>query len=184
VQALILHGWQGNADGHWQTWLAGRLRGHAQVSYPALPDPDDPQPDAWDAALDAELAALGGGAVVICHSLACALWLRAAVRGARAERVLLVAPPAPDSEFPEVARFFPTGADAQIVCAAARETRLVCSDDDPYCPAGAAGVYGGPLGIPVDLLPGAGHLNTDAGYGPWPGVEAWVRATAPAVAPR
>jgi hypothetical protein len=27
----------------------------------------------------------------------------------------------------------------------------------------------------VDLLPGAGHLNVEAGYGPWPSMEAWVR---------
>ena len=34
-------------------------------------------------------------------------------------------------------------------------------------------LYGAPLGIPVDVLPGAGHVNPDAGYGPWPAVEAW-----------
>ena len=66
----------------------------------------------------------------------------------------------------------------------ARETRLVCADDDPYCPGGAAAVYGEPLGLPVDLIPGGGHLNTDAGYGPWPGVEAWVRGAASTVTGR
>jgi predicted alpha/beta hydrolase family esterase len=34
-------------------------------------------------------------------------------------------------------------------------------------------VYGESLGIPVDALPGAGHINTEAGYGPWPQAEAW-----------
>jgi serine hydrolase len=34
-------------------------------------------------------------------------------------------------------------------------------------------MYGAPLGIPVDVLPGAGHVNPDAGFGPWPEVEAW-----------
>jgi predicted alpha/beta hydrolase family esterase len=183
VQVLILHGWQGNAEGHWQTWLAERLRGDADVRYPALPNPDDPRPEAWEAALRGELDALGPEPVVVCHSLACALWLRAAANGARADRVLLVAPPAPDSEFPEIARFFPTGADAPSVAGSASEVRLVCADDDPYCPGGAAAIYGEPLGLPIDLVSGGGHLNTDAGYGPWPGVEAWVRGTARAVAP-
>ena len=50
--------------------------------------------------------------------------------------------------------------------------RLVCSDNDPYCPEGAANLY---PGLPTDLLPGDGHINTDAGYGPWPAVEAWAR---------
>ena len=30
-----------------------------------------------------------------------------------------------------------------------------------------------PLELTVDLLPGAGHLNVEAGYGPWPEMEAW-----------
>jgi predicted alpha/beta hydrolase family esterase len=53
-----------------------------------------------------------------------------------------------------------------------RERRLVCSDDDPYC-ASAAGVYGTRLDVPIDLLPGAGHINPDAGFGPWPAVLDW-----------
>jgi predicted alpha/beta hydrolase family esterase len=182
MQVLILHGWQGNTADHWQTWLADRLAADADVRYPQLPDPDDPQPEAWDAALREQLAALDHDATVVCHSLACALWLRAAAGGARAGRVLLVAPPAPDSEYPEVRRFFPTGAHADTVAAAAAETRLVCADDDPYCPGGAAAIYGEPLGLPVDLIRGGQHLNTDAGYGPWPAVEAWVRGTGSSVA--
>jgi len=189
MQALILHGWQGSGPGHWQSWLAGRLRAAGlRVRYPELPDADEPDPAAWDAALAAELAALGGGGerVVVCHSLGCALWLRAAARapGRLAERVLLVAPPAPDSDIPQVRAFFPTGATSAALARAAQATRLVCSDDDPYCPDGAAGVYGGPLGLPVDLLPGGGHLNPDAGYGPWPAVEAWVLGDAARITAR
>ena len=29
-------------------------------------------------------------------------------------------------------------------------------------------------GIPIDWIERAGHVNTDAGYGPWPAVEAWA----------
>jgi uncharacterized protein len=49
----------------------------------------------------------------------------------------------------------------------------VTSDADPYCPGGGVERYAEPLGVPYDLLPGAGHINTDAGFGPWPAVEAW-----------
>jgi len=51
----------------------------------------------------------------------------------------------------------------------------VCSDDDPYCPEGADELYGRPLRIPYDVLPGKGHLNPETGLGPWPAVEAWCR---------
>ena len=76
---------------------------------------------------------------------------------------------APDA----LAEFFPVPLDAGRVAAAAGSTRLVCAPDDPYCPEDAALLYGAPLGLDVDLLPGAGHVNPGAGYGPWPGVEAW-----------
>ena len=52
---------------------------------------------------------------------------------------------------------------------------MVCADDDAYCPGrGAAEHWGTPLELVVDLLPGAGHLNVEAGYGPWPAMEAWA----------
>ncbi len=47
------------------------------------------------------------------------------------------------------------------------------SDADPYAPEGAHVVYGRPLGLDVDVVTGGGHLNHEAGYGPWPAVRAW-----------
>jgi uncharacterized protein len=172
VAFLILHGLYGSGPGHWQTWLAERLRAAGEpVSYPELPDRDAPTPAAWGAALDAELEALREPPVVVCHSVACLLWLRrVAAGGGQAERVLLVAPPSAAAQVVEIASFFPAPLPAL-----ADGARLVCSDDDPYCPEGAASLYGAPLGIPVDLIPGGGHLNPDAGFGPWPSVEAWCR---------
>ena len=75
----------------------------------------------------------------------------------------------------ELASFWPIPVDAPSVAAAARRTLLVCSDGDPYCPEGADAVYGAPLGIETEVIPGGGHLNTDAGRGPWPAVERWCR---------
>jgi predicted alpha/beta hydrolase family esterase len=183
LRVLILHGWQGSGPGHWQTWLAGRLRdAGVHVQYPDLPDCDVPCPDLWGASLQRELRALARGdgeRVVVAHSLGCVLWLReaAAVSEAlRVDRVVLVAPPCPGAKVPELARFYPTGADKAAIDAAAKHTRLVCSDDDAYCPGrGAAEHWGGPLELVVDMLPGAGHVNVEAGYGPWPAMEAWVR---------
>jgi uncharacterized protein len=163
---LILHGYQGSGPGHWQTWLAGRLRsGDAKVHYPDLPDADHPRLDAWLDALAGELDAIAEPPVVLCHSLACLLWMHHIAGGGRpASRVLLVAPPS-EAGAPEALKsFFPAPT------LTAENGRLVCSDDDPYCPEGAVALYG-----PGDVLPGTGHINPDAGYGPWPAVEAWAR---------
>jgi predicted alpha/beta hydrolase family esterase len=168
---LILHGLGSSGPGHWQTWLAARLRADGErVAYPDLPDADLPSLPAWRATLDGELAALPNGEVVlVCHSLACLLYLHhVAEGGTPADRVLLAAPPSEASGLPEIQGFFPVPLPAL-----SEGARLVCSDDDPYCPEGAAGLYGEPLGIPVDLLHGGGHLNPEAGFGPWPAVEAW-----------
>jgi predicted alpha/beta hydrolase family esterase len=175
---LILHGYEGSGPGHWQHWLATRLGAAGEeVSFPELPDPDAPDLPAWRDALDAELAALPVPPVVVCHSLACLLWLHHADAGGRAvERVLLAAPPS-EAGAPEVlAAFFPAWAERDALDAAAPAgTRLVCADDDPFCPEGAAALYGRPLGLPTDLIAGGGHLNPDAGLGPWPAIEAWCR---------
>jgi uncharacterized protein len=128
------------------------------------------------AALEPELAAMEGERIVLCHSLACLLWLLNARDGARvgaAERVLLVAPPCTD-RVDAVVRFRPDGVTAEQVSAAAATTRMLCSDHDDYCPAGAAATFGEPLQLDYSVVPGGGHLNPDAGYGPWPTVETWA----------
>jgi len=185
---LILHGWQGSGPEHWQSWRADRLRAAGErVSYPELPDPDEPRRARWSAALARALAELDpGGVVVVCHSLGSLLWLHHAVARPRAPvaRALLVAPPRPAVAIPELAEFFPVELDRTAVAGAAGETRIVCADADPYCPAGAAAVYGAPLGIPTDVIPGAGHVNPDAGYGPWPALEDWCLTGRAPIGPR
>jgi uncharacterized protein len=168
---LILHGLNASGPGHWQTWLAARLRADGErVAYPDLPDADLPSLHAWRDALEGELAALpAGGAIVVCHSLACLLWLHhVAEGGQQADRVLLVAPPSESAGIPEIAGFFPVPLPRL-----ADGARLVCGDNDPYCSEGADTLYGEPLGIPVDVLPGVGHIYPDTGFGPWPAAEAW-----------
>jgi predicted alpha/beta hydrolase family esterase len=178
---LVLHGWQNQRPaGHWQRWLSERLTaaGHA-VDYPQLPDPDNPDLERWLTELTTRLAASPGRQrTVVCHSLACLLWLHGVARDAvpvPVDRVLLVAPPSPRvlEQHAEVAEFVPPDVTPEQLSAAAKETRLVAGDDDPYCPEGVVAAYGEPLGLPADVLPGAGHLDLDSGYGPWPALLDW-----------
>jgi predicted alpha/beta hydrolase family esterase len=174
---LILHGWQGSGPDHWQTWLAERLAAAGEVvSYPDLPDPDTPDAKDWAAAIRAELDAMEGERTVVCHSLACLLWAREAATIAESgpvERVLLVAPPCPVTPIPGVKDLYPTPLDSEAMARSARSARVVGSDHDPYCPAGPERSFARPLNLPIDVLEGAGHINPEAGYGPWPAVEAW-----------
>lgn len=177
---LILHGWQNHRPvDHWEHWLANELtaRGHA-VTYPQLPDPDHPELVVWLDRLQAHLDAQGPEPerVVVCHSLAVPLWLHAVARGrARADRVLLVAPPSDEvmAGYEDIAGFVGSGATAAHLRTAAPVTRLVAADNDPYCPGGAAKEYGVPLDLDTDVIPGGAHLDLDAGYGAWPSVLDW-----------
>ncbi|MEA2493895.1 MAG: serine hydrolase [Thermoleophilaceae bacterium] len=150
-----------------------RARGE-RVSYPDLPEPFDPQPNEWLAALQPALEALEGERIVLCHSLACLLWLLNAREGATdaADRVLLAAPPC-TSEVEQVVRFQPDGVTPDDVERAAGSTLMLWSEPDPYCLATAPVAFDG-LFTNMKRIPDAGHLNTDAGYGPWPEVEEWA----------
>ena len=172
---LILHGIENRRPPeHWQRHLAERLREHGeQVAYPQLPRPDAPRYEDWEELLHAELDLLGDGErVVVCHSLGCTLWLRAAPQPP-VDRVLLVAPPGRTT----IVRLAPSFADGRpdpaAVAAAARTTAIVCSDADPYNAEGDSAALAEAAGARRHVIAGAGHLSVDDGYGPWPGVEAW-----------
>ncbi|MFE9423590.1 RBBP9/YdeN family alpha/beta hydrolase [Kitasatospora sp. NPDC006697] len=178
---LLLHGYRNHRPpGHWQHWLAGELSalGHA-VDYPQLPDPDRPDPERWLAELRDRPVLPWRERVVVCHSLGCLLWLRAAAvpHCPPADRLLLVAPPSPGvlAGIPEIAAF----AAPRPLPALPPSTRLVLGEGDPYGLGGAEWL--GPLD--TDLVPAGAHLNPDSGYGRWPAVLDWcldpaVRITA------
>jgi predicted alpha/beta hydrolase family esterase len=178
---LILHG-IGNErpPQHWEFQLAAELvRAGHDVRYPTLPQPHSPALDEWLAALAAELNALTGEQRnVICHSLACLLWFHAASRGLDAalpvDRVLLVSPPN-SAQVPEPGSSLRiVELDAPAVQRSARsELAIVCSDADPYNAPGAQALYGDPLGIRATVIPEAGHITPDSGYGRWRWAEKW-----------
>ena len=178
VAFLILHGLEGSGPEHWQSWLAGRLRERGlEVAYPSLPEPDNPRLDRWLDALDRELARLPAAeTTVACHSLGSLLWLHHAARrpAQPVARALLVAPPQPDTDDAQSAGFRPVPLDGEGVAAAAVETLLVCSTNDPWCPLETSRRIGGTIGVAIDWIENAGHVNTAAGYGAWPAVEAWA----------
>jgi predicted alpha/beta hydrolase family esterase len=181
---LILHGWENRrpAD-HWQHWLAMTLLGEGEiVSYPQLPMPDEPSLDDWMAALERQLHRLSAYKVtIVCHSLACSLWLTYSVSGrwkGNVSRVALVSVPSPrvlESEL--VAPFV----DERSALGEKQEVDLivVSSDNDPYCPEGVTQAYRLHQTIPVFILPNAEHIRPTSGYGAWPAMLAWCLERAP-----
>ncbi|MGN6609228.1 MAG: RBBP9/YdeN family alpha/beta hydrolase [Jatrophihabitans sp.] len=180
VPVVLVPGWEGSEEGHWQRWLAGQLtEAGREVHWADLGDVDDPSLDRWLSGLRATLAPLpADGFDLVAHSLGAVLWLHHAADpgdSPRPARVALVSPPSPGTTIEAIAEFFPPPIDIDAVRRAADGTVLVAGDDDPYLPEGIAAAYATPLKIATTVVPGGAHLNTAAGFGEWPAVLDWCR---------
>lgn len=187
-KVLIVHGWTNRRPvGHWQRSLAAALRdqGHL-VSYPQLPNPDQPILDEWLEVLTAELDQFDEVAsraseplIVLAHSLGCVAWMQLADRGLLkqpADRVLLVAPPepAPISPVPTFVMDLSDGRAERVVKGSAREVTLVGSDADVWQPSGIQAGVGDMIGLQAVVVHGAKHFSTLDGFTQWQGVIDWV----------
>lgn len=183
-RVLVIHGW-GNRrqENHWHRRLVKSLReqGHA-VSYPQLPNTDNPVLDEWLEVIANDYSMLNeleGEFIVIGHSLGCLTWLNAVNNGVitkPVDRVLLVAPADPDL-CGDAATFQLDLNDPTLqkrVHTASTTTTCVGSDSDPWIPRGVVETFAKPLDLPYVIVEGASHFAVEEGWGPWQGVINWI----------
>jgi len=188
ARVLIIHGWTNRRpEGHWQRRMAAALReqGHL-VSFPQLPNPDQPELQQWLEVLVAELEHMAEvpsrasePLIVVAHSLGCVTWMQLADRGLLkepADRVLLVAPPepAPVSPVPSFVMDLSDGRAERVVKGSGREVVLVGSDADVWQPSGIQAGVGDMIGLQAVVVPGAKHFSTLDGFSAWQGSIDWV----------
>lgn len=53
---------------------------------------------------------------------------------------------------------------------------LVASDEDPYCRLDRARQFAASWGSRLEILPNAGHINAESGFGDWPQGLKWLTA--------
>lgn len=162
---LILPGYAGSAEEHWQARWAARLRTARIV---AQDDWHQPDPAAWRARVVEAVAAASRPVVLIAHSLGVVAAVEAAplfpegrVRGA-----LLVAFPDIEAgaDLPESVRgFAPVPRDPLPF-----PSLLVASRTDPYCSYERAEDYAFAWGSALVDAGESGHINVASGHGPWP----------------
>lgn len=139
----------------------------------------DPDPDDWRAAISTAVASCPEPPVLIAHSLgvvAVADWLATTADApALVAGAFLVAPPDPLGDtFPDEASGFVT--PRPVPPAQRVPTRLVVSDDDPYCSADRALVFADAMGADVVRVGALGHVNVASGVGDWPAGRELLRA--------
>ncbi|PAU66478.1 alpha/beta hydrolase [Pseudomonas sp. PIC25] len=166
IRYLIVPGWQGSADGHWQSHWQRSLPNSARVEQAdwMLPRRAD-----WVAELERSVTADARPVVLIAHSLGCvtvAHWAAQAPTASlsRVRGALLVAPadvervgcPEPLRNFAPIPRGplpFPSqlvGSDNDAAASAVRALEMACD-----------------WGAEAAILSGAGHINVKSGHRRW-----------------
>ncbi|WP_123672792.1 alpha/beta hydrolase [Curtobacterium sp. PhB172] len=168
--------WNSDAE-HWQSvWQRERGDDAVRIAPASWGEPD---PEDWRDAISRAVASCAEPPVLVAHSLgvlAVADWLAAdaadaaGAAGPTVAGAFLVAPPDPAAPgFPAAAAGFPAPRPIPAGTAAARvPTRLVVSDDDPYCTADRALVFAETMGAAVLRVGPLGHVNVASGVGAWP----------------
>jgi len=163
-KVLILHGWGGSDEPHWQWWLSEKLKeNNYEVSFPSLPNKDLPQFDVWMKVLKEEFTRFQPD-IVVCHSLANILWFHFAQNNEIKEldKLMLVAPVRKTCEIEELKSFFPYPTPSDLN---AKEIIMVGSTNDPYMSVEEAIELHAELNVGLKILDDAGHINADSGYG-------------------
>ncbi|MGO4683058.1 RBBP9/YdeN family alpha/beta hydrolase [Hyphomicrobium sp. 2TAF46] len=154
---LIVPGLRSSGPTHWQTWLERRVSGSIRVTQRDWNDPHLPE---WSARIRREIVHATGPIFIAAHSFGALAAVQAA--SDHAERItgaLLVAPADPDNF--GVAEFLPVKPLGFPVV-------VVASRNDPWMAFDKARHWAGLWRADFVDLGEAGHINADAGFGPWP----------------
>jgi len=172
-KVLILHGWGGSDFPHWQSHLAIQLiQKNYTVSFPTLPDKDNPKLDKWLEYLKTEMEHFKPN-IIVCHSLANILWFHYLNRFdiKPIEKLMLVSPVSPNCQIEELKTFFPYKVPESLK---AKEVIMASSDNDPYMDIDEVYLLKDILGISLKVIENGGHINTQSGYGKLDCAYDWI----------
>ncbi|MBY0560831.1 alpha/beta hydrolase [Hyphomicrobium sp.] len=154
---LIVPGLRSSGPTHWQTWLERRVSGSVRITQRDWNDPHLPE---WSARVRREIVRATGPIFIAGHSFGALAAVQAA--SDHAERItgaLLVAPADPEAF--GVAEFLPTKPLGFPVI-------VVASRNDPWMAFDKARRWADLWRADFVDLGDAGHINSEAGFGPWP----------------
>ena len=164
VRLLNVPGLPGSGRDHWQSWIQRQHPGAVRIQ---LDDWGHADLGRWPAAIDEALQHHRAEAwVAVAHSFGCLALAQHAAQGGRGiQGALLAAPANPD-------RF---GVDeGRLAQALPYPTTLVVSANARWMTLPDALYFGRRWGSHIVDGGDAGHINTESGFGPWPGALGWV----------
>lgn len=176
-RVLIVPGFHGSGDAHWQTWVENRLPNAERVTGI---DWESPVVKAWARAITRALDNNPAPTVLVAHSFGClASALAIANRPNLQLAAVFVAPAQPtrfapfglrdDPALPSIASYLPDRA-LQV------PGILVGSQNDPWMKLQHAYAWARRWNLGFYDAGAAGHINIDSGFGPWPWIEGVIQS--------
>lgn len=160
TRVVIVPGWHNSSEQHWQSVWARQL---PQAERVQQTDWAHPKRDAWTQALAQQITSQPGPVVVVAHSLGCITTVHLPPQVATHIRAALLVAPADPERRGALADFAPVPFQRLPY-----PSMVVASNTDPYCPVRTAAAYARAWGSDFVRLRDAGHINVEAGFGPWP----------------
>ncbi|MET0517410.1 MAG: alpha/beta hydrolase [Burkholderiaceae bacterium] len=164
---LIVPGLRDSGPAHWQSWLQAQYRDARRV---VQRDFGQPELERWAERIGSHLERAGDGPwIAVAHSFGCLALVRhlAEQPDSPIQQALLVAPAEPDKF--GLAELLP---HQRLPIA----TTLIASQNDPWMSAASALRWAGRWGSSFSNLGAVGHINSEAGFGPFPLAKRWVEA--------
>jgi predicted alpha/beta hydrolase family esterase len=157
LTTLVVPGLSSSGSAHWQTWLEGELPGASRVVQRDWKRPDLPE---WSRQIRRAIVRQTQPVLIAAHSFGALAAVQAADDlSPHVAGLLLVAPADPD-------KF--AAADVLPARRLQIPTIIVASTNDPWLGFDRAVALADTWRARLVDLGAAGHINADAGYGPWP----------------
>ena len=174
-EVLIVPGYRGSGESHWQSWLHRELVGSRVLSgvswhEPVLAD--------WAERVREEIARAPAPLWIVAHSFGClATVIAVADRPQNVAGVILAAPADPQrfhllglGRVDDRRLAVKTLADVLPVKALGVRGVLVASENDPWMSLPVAQQWAHDWEVTMVNAGAAGHINAESGFGPWPRV--------------
>lgn len=169
TRVFIVHGYTASPQSHWFPWLKQQLETRdIHVEVLAMPDPHQPTPAAWDAAMDNLVRDHDERTFLLGHSLGCIAILRQLSRlpvSRRVGGILLVSGfDQPLHTLPELDPFMQPGYDPAHIMTLAPQRVVVASRDDAIVPYRYCHHLSEQLAAPLYSLEHGGHFLDRDGF--------------------
>ncbi len=164
MKQIIVPGYQGSPEGHWQFWLNGELNNSEMV---VQDDFDFPKMDEWVTRLEEVIDQCNEPVQLIAHSLGCITVVKWALKynTAKVDSVVLVAPADVESSYlPKDITGFGTIPQHKLPF----KTTVIGSHNDPYMSIERVRLLANSWSATFVDAGFVGHINTASGFGPWP----------------